>query len=212
MGRVGGLAAEEAATVQRRTQAVGVNRGRVWVSEEDEKEQGAWGLGSDLNGRVSGGSVSCNTDLELSVLGARKLILTQDEAILPQLLPQTQRQEVPTTLPARCPEHCQPAGSAKVPADGLGFLLTCHISHRARHTALPFTPESSLVLSKRLSHPDYISSWFLIILYQLHKFAAGPTRRVAEGERGCGPGAGGEAIPTALPRQKPLMPWGQFPF
>lgn len=69
MGRGGGLAAEEAATVQRRTQAVGVNRGRVLVEPKrmrKSKEPGA--SFQFLNGRVSGGSISCSTDLELSVL------------------------------------------------------------------------------------------------------------------------------------------------
>lgn len=77
-------------------------------TEEDEKEQGAWGL-VPISERAGEwwlhqlqhrpGTVSFEK--------RRKLILTQDEfSSLPQLLPQTQRQEVPAlTLPARCPEH-----------------------------------------------------------------------------------------------------------
>ena len=59
----------------------------------------------------------------------------------------------------------------KVPTDGLGFpFLTCHVSPPSQaHSIALYSPESSLV--QHLSHPDYISSWFLIILYQPHKSA-----------------------------------------
>lgn len=59
------LAAEEAATAQRRTRAVGVEQSRVLVELKRVRKSEKSGASSRfLNSWMSGGTTSCNMDLE----------------------------------------------------------------------------------------------------------------------------------------------------
>lgn len=137
------LAAEEAATAQRRTRAVGVEQSRVLVELKRVRKSEKSGASSRfLNSWMSGGTTSCNMDLEWFW----KTQETRPNSAAPK--PEARGAHTHTANPlSRAPTSL---AVPSVPADGLGFpFLTCCVSPPSQaHGIALCPPESSLVPSR----------------------------------------------------------------
>lgn len=162
------LAAEEAVTIPGRTRAVAVEGRPCGRTDEGEKTS-SQGSSRFLHGCVSGDPASCSVDLECALKRPKKnaLSLTQRPSFLHCPKPNARG----ACTHAVSPLSREPTSLAvpSVPGDRLGSVSLSDLLHLPSQPGLQcclLLPRELPGLLRWLSHPDYITSWFLIISYQ----------------------------------------------